>query len=345
MEESAIQPTIARVEKRLENLVAANKVPGLSVAIYQKDVLDWQAGFGFSNIEDRTPVYPPDTIFRAASVSKPITACALAVMISEGLIDLDASFYDYVPDFPRKKHDFSIRQLAAHTAGIRGYKGKEYALNKPYTIRESLEVFQEDPLLFKPGTQFHYNSFGYVLLSLAMEEASGIPFEVYTREKVLIPLGMNNTIPEQPPTTNEKRTTTNQQATFYTRLRSGFRKAIAVDNRYKLAGGGYLTTVNDMTSLGKAVLHKSFYPETLDVFLKPQKIMEKSTYYGLGWEVSEDAQGRPFYGHIGNQVGGYSYFRIYPETGLIFSTLVNCTDPKIQHILDEAVAEFHDYSS
>jgi len=336
MEHSAKQLAITRSVATLKTLVRDKKVPGLAIAVYKKDSWDWKAGFGYADMGRETPVNPSETRFRAASVSKPIAACALASMVAEGLIDLDASFYKYVPYFPKKKYDFSIRQLAAHTAGIRGYKGKEYALNKPFTIRESLQVFQDDPLLFEPGTEFHYNSFGYVLLSLAMEEASGIPFNVYTRESILTPLEMNDTLPEIPKIANK------QQATCYTRWSSGFRRATPVDNRYKLAGGGYLTTVQDMIQLGRFVLEERFYPEVISTFLETQSAAGNNTYYGLGWEVSEDIKGRPFYGHIGNQVGGYSYFRIFPDTGLIAAALVNCGDPGIQAYLDTLVEDYHD---
>ena len=335
MENSAVQLFITSARERLEELVRQRIVPGLSFAVFQKDTFNWQEGFGYSNIDDKIQVNPVVTRFRAASVSKPITACALATMVAEDMIDLDSSFYEYVPYFPKKQYDFNIRQLAAHTAGIRGYRGKEYALNRPYGIRDSLVVFQNDSLLFKPGSQFHYNSYGYVLLSLAMQEASGIPFDVYTREKVLVPLGMSNTLPEQPNTNND------QQAKFYTRWTAGFRIATEVDHRFKLAGGGYLTTVEDMVKLSRAILDKSFYPDIMSEILKAQIAGRNNTYYGLGWEVSEDLQGRPFYGHIGNQIGGYSYFRIFPGTGLIIAALVNCSDPDIRNILDEILEEIH----
>ncbi|MBT8321687.1 MAG: beta-lactamase family protein [Eudoraea sp.] len=338
MENSAKQIAITQAEGILEKLVSDKLVPGLAIAVFMKDNWNWKSGFGYADMEEKIPINPAETRFRAASVSKPITACALASMVAEGMIDLEASFYKYVPYFPKKQYDFSIRQLAAHTAGIRGYKGKEYALNKSYTIKDSLEIFQEDPLLFEPGTQFHYNSYGYVLLSLAMEEASGIPFDIYIRERVLTPLGMNNTLPEEPDNTNK------QQATCYTRWISGFRKATRVDNRYKLAGGGYLTTVQDMIALGQAVLNESYHPEVMSTLLESQQVMGKKTYYGLGWEVSENRTALAFYGHIGNQVGGYSYFRIFPDTGLVVAALVNCTDPKIQVTLDGMVDEFHAFS-
>ena len=318
----------------LSELVDQKLIPGIAISIYRGDQPLVHRGFGYADLEKRVPVTPGKTLFRAASVSKPITACALASLVAAGHIKLEASIYEYVPYFPKKKYDFTVKQLAAHTAGIRGYRGKEYAFNEPYTIRDSLQVFQEDPLLFKPGTEFHYNSYGYVLLSLAMQEVAAMPFADYVREKVLIPLGMTNTRPENPNTINQ------QRASFYTKRSNGFQKATPVDNRYKLAGGGYLTTTTDMIRLGQAILEKRLYPKEMSAILEAQEINGKSTYYGLGWEVSEDAKGRPYFGHIGNQVGGYSYFRIFPDSGLIVAALVNCTAPKIQELLDGIVEEF-----
>ncbi len=318
----------------LSELVLQKIIPGMAISIYRGGRPLFQQGVGYADLENETLVDPGRTLFRAASVSKPITACALATLLAEGKIDLDASFYRYVSYFPEKKYDFTLRQLAAHTAGIRGYMGKEYALNKPYSIRDSLVVFQDDPLLFEPGTQYHYNSFDHVLLSLAIEEVTGLSFSEYTREKVLHPLGMIHTKPESPETFLDG------QALYYTRIGTGFRKATPVDNRYKLAGGGYLTTAEDIIKLGRAILEKRFYPEEMAAFLEPQSIMGKSTYYGLCWEVSEDAKGRRYFGHIGNQVGGYSYFKMFPETGLIAVALVNCSDPKIQELLNGIVEEF-----
>ncbi|WP_198440154.1 serine hydrolase [Pareuzebyella sediminis] len=83
--------------------------------------------------------------------------------------------------------------MASHTAGIRGYRGFEYGLNKPYSIKESIEIFKDDDLLFKPGTAYFYSSFDWVFISLAMEEVLGSSFKEYVKIKVLEPLGMHRT--------------------------------------------------------------------------------------------------------------------------------------------------------
>lgn len=314
----------------LSELAEKQKVPGIAVSVVQNGEVMLQGGWGFADLEKQIPMDPQTILTRAASASKPIAAMALGKLVASGQMDWDGSYYDYVPYFPKKQYDFSLRQLASHTAGIRGYKGKEYALNKPFSIRDSLAVFQDDPLLFEPGTSYHYNSYDWVLLSLAIEEVTGQSFEQFVRKEILDPLGMQLTRPEVPIESDPN------IAQFYTRGRTGFRKASQVDNRYKLAGGGYLTTAEELALFGLACLENRILDmDTMDEILSPQMVGLQNTYYGLGWEVSEDNKGRPYYGHRGNSVGAYTNFYLYPEQNLIFVSLINCSDPGVQMVLDE----------
>ncbi|MFT4832627.1 MAG: serine beta-lactamase-like protein LACTB [Psychroserpens sp.] len=329
-----VQENLVQADILLQNLIEEKKIPGLAVTVLKEGDTIFQKGYGYADLDTKSRVDPRKTMFRIASVSKPLAATALAYMVEDGLIDLDASFYDYVPYYPKKKYDFTIRQLAGHTAGIRGYQGKEHGLNKPYSIKESIEIFKESDLLFEPGTSYHYNSFDWVLVSLAMQEASGIPFDEYVREKVLLPLKLYNTTPE----VAHKRYS--GAATFYSKNRIGFRKAIPVNNWYKLAGGGFLSTSEDIANFGNAYLQKTVANgHPWSQFVTSERVNGKPTFYGLGWQVSRDKKGRPFYGHVGNGVGGYSNLFIYPNQHVVFSILVNCTNPEIQQELDEVVDE------
>lgn len=344
---------LAAADAILCDLVNGNRVPGLAVTVLKDGEKILQKGYGYADLEKKIPVDATATVFRIASVSKPIAATALAHMVVDGQIELDASFYKYVQYYPRKQWDFTIRQLASHTAGIRGYKGMEYGLNKPYTIKESIEIFKDDALLFEPGTNYLYNSYDWVLISLAMQEVSGIPFEDYVQEKVLVPLGMTKTFApnvsliaaeglknsQQPSTKTMQRVNKVFNPTkFYSKNRKGFRIATPVNNYYKLAGGGYLSTSEDISKLGQAYLDGEILDnEILSSFLVSQTIDGNSTYYGLGWQVSEDKRGRPYCGHVGNGVGGYSNFFVYPNEQMVFSILVNCTSPNIQDELDKAI--------
>lgn len=332
----------------LQNLIIAQKLPGLAITILKNGETLLQKGFGYAAIENGIQIDPKETTFRIASISKCITGLAFGKMVEEGILDWDDSFYKHVPYYPKKKFDFTLRQLASHTAGIRVYRGKEFALNKPYAIKESLAIFKDDPLVFEPGRDYLYTSFDFVLLSLAMQEASGIPFEQYVKEKVLDPLEMKNTFP--PPchpelldTSNKKLVKGLRQAqsytTYYTKTPIGFRKAIEVNNFYKLAGGGYLATSEDIAKLGQAILDKKILQkETYKQLLTAQRINTKSTYYGLGFQVSKDKLGRNFIGHVGSSVGAYSNLFIYPKEQMVVSILINCTDSGFQENLDETIS-------
>ncbi|MGB6151510.1 MAG: serine hydrolase domain-containing protein [Pricia sp.] len=386
---------LVKADMILDHLVNEKKVPGLSITVLKDGKTILQKGYGYADLENQIPVDPTQTMFRIASVSKPIAATALAHLVADGEIDLDASFYEYVPYYPQKKWDFTIRQLASHTAGIRGYRGMEYGLNQSYTIKEGTTVFKDDDLIYEPGQGYGYNSFDWVLVSLAIQEATGIPFEQYVQQKVLYPLGLKNTFAESRParrrelggnretgdsrvagsdreagdsrvvgsdreagsnresgsdqgaeknpiqeksTAFDKRQNDQHLTKFYSKNRLGFRPAIPVNNFYKLAGGGYLSTSEDIAKFGQAYLVGTILPEAIRAqFLTSQTIKGKPTYYGLGWQVSEDTKGRKFYGHVGNGVGGYSNFFVYPEEQMVFAVLVNCTDPKIQDELDDVV--------
>jgi CubicO group peptidase (beta-lactamase class C family) len=258
-------------------------------------------------------------------------------MVQEGHVNLEDDIRNYVPEFPESHGPVNLKQLASHTAGIRSYKGKEFALNRPMSIQDSLAVFIEDPLEFPPGKGYLYTSFDFVLLSLAMERAAGKPFDALVREQVLEPLGMQKTVAEAPgnPVGN--------QVEFYTKGNGGFREAVSVDTRFKLAGGGYLSTVSDVCKFGQATLEGQAMPlELSSDFLTAAEVEGTSTFYGLGFEVSHDIQGRSFYGHTGNAIGAYTNFKVFPEEQLVVAILINASTAQVQPTLDAVVAALHE---
>ena len=339
---------LEKADALFHNLVAEEQVPGMAITIFKNGQTLLQKGYGYANVERKIPVDPKQTVFRIASISKCITGLALGKMVEEGIVDLEASFYAYVPYYPKKTYDFTLRQLASHTAGIRGYRGKEYALDQPYSIKDSIEIFKDSPLSYEPGQGYLYNSFDFVLLSLAMQEASGVPFQDYVKENILMPLGLKNTFsPMDFNVSSSARLPVGQavenKAEFYTKRALSFKKAAEVNNSYKLAGGGFLSTSGDVARLGQAILEqKLLKKETYNQLLTSQEVNGKPTFYGLGFQVSQDVQGRPFVGHVGSSVGAYTNFFVYPEEELVVSVLINCTDPKVQEKLDGAIADLLD---
>lgn len=334
---SAIEPAgCGQADVLLQQLIERQEVPGLAICASYKGKNWFKGGYGFANLEEEIPVDPERAVYRIASISKPITASALATMVADGTLDLQTDIRTYVPEFPKWHGPVNLKQLAAHTSGIRAYKGKEFALNRPMQIADSLELFVRDPLEFTPGEGYLYTSLDYVLLSLAMERVAGLPFHKLVSERVLQPLHMYHTIGEVP---GER---VANQVEFYTRRRNGFQPSVPVDTRFKIAGGGYLSTVGDICRLGEAYLQGQLIPGGLySEFLTPQHAGGVPTYYGLGWEVSRDARGRTFYGHTGNAVGAYTNFKVFPDQDFVVAILINASTPGVQPNLDAVVEALH----
>ena len=319
-------------EKIIISMLDSQVIPGMSLTISKAGTTIWQQGYGLSDIETKEPIDAKHTLFRIASVSKSLSAVGLGKMMEMNLVNINESIHEYVPYFPRKNYDFTLKQLGGHLAGIRNYKGSEFMNNKPLSIREGVALFEDDSLLFQPGTKFSYNSYNWNLLSLAMQEASGISHEEFMKLNVLEPLGMYNTYPD-------KADSTLHTAVFYTRTgKKGFRIARPVHNYYKLAGGGYLSTSDDSAKLGNALLAGNFLSKEIqEDLLTSQQINGEDTGYGIGFQSSEDWNLRPYYGHVGNGIGGYAYFFVYPEEELVFALLLNVTNPNVDIQLNRII--------
>lgn len=311
-------------EKIINQLIKTQQIPGVAVSVTKRGYVLWQQGYGWADLEYKKPIQASKTLFRVASVSKPISAVALSKMQEHNDMDWNRSLYDYVPDFPKKDFDFNIKQLSGHLAGIRGYRSREVFSNASMTIEEGIGMFKDDPLEFEPGTKHAYNSFNWNLISLAMQNACGKPFQDIVRDEVLLPLQMNNTFPD----TGERLA---EQAIPYSKNGNTLSEASPVHNFYKLAGGGYLSTAVDVTKLGNAMLSHHFLSQTVqNEMLTPQCTNDNhETGYGMGWQVSNDWKGRPYFGHIGNGIGGYAWFYVYPQEEMVVTMLFNVSNPQI----------------
>ncbi len=328
-----------RADRILKKLVAKGKVPGISVSVSKDGIIKYSKGFGFADLENKVPVTPSKTIFRIGSISKTIAASGLAKMVVNNQIQLDDLVSDCISYFPTKKYKFTIKQLGGHLAGIRSYKGNEFINKLSFSIKEGVALFQNDSLLFVPGKDYLYSSYSWNLLSLAMQEVAQKPFEDIIEQNVLVPLGMKNTLADK----NENIL---GKAVFYSKkVGSGFVRSVNVSNYYKLAGGGYLSTTEDIIKLGNAYLNEDFLPKNLkEEFISSQKIDDNPTYYGIGWQSSFDHSKRPYFGHIGNGLGGYGIFYVYPKSNIVVAILMNCSNPKqnkkIRKIIDAIFQEF-----
>ena len=162
------------IEKAVSAFMSAHSVPGISIAIVQGGQPVWSSGFGLSDLEDSAPA-TSSTLYRLGSISKPITAVAILQLYERSKLDLDAPVQKYCPAFAQKDAPITSRQLLGHLSGIRHYNkdGKGYVPEDSArhfaSMEESLQLFASDPLVSKPGTQFHYSTYGYTLLGCVLE--------------------------------------------------------------------------------------------------------------------------------------------------------------------------------
>ena len=330
------QAAVDSAQKMILEAWQKHKYPGIAVAVAAEGQLIWSDAVGFADLEQRVPMWPHSR-FRIASISKPIAAAAAAKLYSQGRLDIDASVQQYVPDFPQKRWPITTRQLGAHLGGIRSYEPGEMLSAVPYeTVSDGLEVFAADTLMHEPGTRFLYSSYGWNLISAVIEGAAGASFLDHMRQEVFLPLGMLNTVADHPDKLIAHR------VRFYTRNEEGLLvNAPFVDNSYKWAGGGFLSTPIDVVQFGIAHLASTFLDDVAKELLFTEQLTStgEPTGYAFGWNVEVRADDLRYFSHRGGAIGGTSLFVIQPDTGVVVAAMINMSNADLE-IVQELVSLF-----
>jgi CubicO group peptidase (beta-lactamase class C family) len=177
------ETAIEQLEKNLPALMKAADIPGLSIALVRDGKPVWSRGFGVKNSETKEAV-TGETVFEAASLSKPVFAYAVLKLVEAGKLDLDAPLnkylpgsYDVAPDDARV-NQITARRVLTHTTGFPNWRAPRGA--------------KMLPLYFTPGERFSYSGEGFVYLSKVVERITGLKFDEYVREAVFKPLGMTS---------------------------------------------------------------------------------------------------------------------------------------------------------
>ena len=295
-------------------------IPGLSLTVAVAGKIVFSEGFGYADLEQRVPVWPT-TKFRIGSVSKPLTAAALVKLVEQDKLDLDVPIQKYLPSFPDKGAVITPRMLAGHLGGIRHYKDNEFLNWKHYdNVIASLALFQDDPLVSRPGTKFNYSSYGFNLLSAVIEKACAEDFLSCMRDLVFTPLGLRSTVADQPSELIE------QRARPYTHWKAKrLENAPYTDNSYKWAGGGFLSSSEDLVRFGNALLEPGYLKkESLALLFTTQKTKSgEETGYGMGWGIEKSKSGKRIFAHSGGSTGASSELILYPDQRLVVAMVCN----------------------
>jgi CubicO group peptidase (beta-lactamase class C family) len=305
-----------------------NNLPGLSVAVARDGEIVWTEGFGWADVEDRKPV-TPQTQFRLGSVSKTLTAAAIALLYDRGRIDLDAPVQTYVPAYPQKPWPVTTRQLMGDIAGVHRIRGDNND-NPPYgecsNVNDALKTFADEPLVFEPGTRYRFATYGWILLSAVVEAAAKQRLATFIAREIVQPLGMKSTVLEDDAVVSDLTSSYNPRANMRTKL--GVRKGARLNNSCLAGAGAFFSTPSDLARFGSAMLKPGLLKaDTLALLQTPLRLKSgASTDFALGWKVERV----PFAGASARMVAhratpnGYTIaLLLFPDHGVVVAAAAN----------------------
>ena len=300
---------LAKIPLQFKSFVERGAMAGAVMLIARRGAVVSLEAIGYQDLESKKPMRV-DTIFDIRSVTKPVTAIGIMILMEEGKLTLNEPIEKYLPEFRTtvKTEDspnrITILHLLTHTGGMplnRPQEIEDITIKRDRTLADVVGVLSKQESDFEPGTQFRYYSGGFALLGRIIEVVSGKPFEQFIKERIFDPLGMKDSsffIPA------EKR---NRVASIY-RLQDGKLnrweeiEAYARTAKYPAPEFGMYSTAPDLASLcqmmlnggsfkGKRILSRmSVETMTRNHTLNLKSaITQRPAYQGLGWGLSGDA--------------------------------------------------------
>jgi CubicO group peptidase (beta-lactamase class C family) len=308
--------TVAILQERIPELMKEAAVPGVSLALIRGGKTYWVGNFGVRDAKSQQTV-AEDTIFEAASLSKPVLAYGALKLVDQGKLDLDAPLTRYLPK-PYVEGDARLEMITAryvlsHRTGFPNWRGD----GNPLTIR------------FTPGERFSYSGEGFVYLQKVVEQLTGKSLNDYMTEAVFAPLGMTSSSYVWR-ADYDSRTAAGHDGTGQVREKSKPKDANAAASLH--------TTAGDYARFVEALLNKAGLKHgTLEEMERPQiavnpectnctdrqpKELSKTLFWGLGAGIQETKQGESLW-HWGDNGAFKCYFVAYPKQKIALVMFTN----------------------
>ena len=309
--------------------LAEQNLPGLSVAVGIDGAIVWAEGFGWADLESRVPV-APETRFRIGTASMALTSAAVGLLLEKKRLALDQEIQTHVPAFPRQPWPVTLRQVMGHVAGIRSDGGDEGPLLAEHCERwlDALPHLAGHSLLFEPGTEYRASSYGWILVSAAVEAAAGEPFLRFMRKQVFEPLGMDDTLADSTTESIPDRATS-YFPRFAAEPRYGPDRMREIDYSCYAGASAFLSTPSDLVRFGLAMNNATLLRRvTVDLLQTSERLASgQETGYGLGWDLETVSMaGAPAQavGHDGELLGGMAASLVaFPEHGIVVAVTSN----------------------
>ena len=315
------------VQSSIDSIVSAEierqNAVGVAIGVVQDGQVVFTKGYGFADREEQIPV-TNDTMFRWASISKPLTALIAGQLAAEGALDLDKDIRTYVPEFPEKnpEHPMTTRQLLGHLGGIVHYTNgpviptiRKYDSPHPYeSVILAIDTFKKSPLVAEPGAEFNYSTHGYILASAVVERAGGKPFNQLIQERISQPLNLQNLRPDY-----QWEDIPNRTVGYRSRGGTVVRST-NTDVSWKLGGGGFISTIDDLAAFAAGLTDPEFMTPELrkSLWMQQETTSGSPTRYGLGFRVKTEKATLPqkdrlVISHSGAQEKTRTIMLVFPE--------------------------------
>lgn len=308
-------------ETRVDSLFAPYAVPGspgCAVGVLERGQTVLAKGYGLADLEHRVPVSPMSR-FYMASVSKQFASLAMLIAEREGKLKLDDSIRKWLPELPGYTDGITIRRMLDHTAGLRDYLAlwSLRGFSNESVLREEATlglIARQKALNFAPGTDYSYSNSGYLLAALALKRATGVPLDVYARDKIFAPLEMKASRFQA-----DHGEPVPDRAHGY-HWREGSWKGIDVG--FDLIGsGGMYSNIEDMLRWARNFDQPAVGKGLLETLRTPGRLNDGRRTpggYALGIIETDGA-----YSHSGAAAGYSTYFLRVPKHGLSVICLCN----------------------
>ena len=311
------------------NDLSEQNLAGLSIAVGAGGEVVWAEGFGWADLENKVQV-APSTRFRIGTASKVLTSAAVGLLLESNRLNLDDEIQTAVPEFPKKDWPVTLRQVMGHVAGIRNDGGDEGPLLSARCERpaHALRAFADRPLLFEPGTEYRFSSYGWIVVSAAVEAAAGEPFLAVMRQRIFEPLGLRHTNAD-----SSTDPAPNRATPYFPRFaadpRYGLHLMRPLDYSCYAGASVFVSTPSDLVRFGLAITRGTLLqPATVQVLQTSQRLTSgEETGYGLGWDlgmVTVAGKETRSVGHDGTLLGGpVSSLMTFPEHGIVVAVTSN----------------------
>lgn len=302
----------------------------------------YKGAFGLANQEWNIP-NTTDTKFMIGSVSKPVTAMLMLIQSEKGLISLDKTIADYLPEFTGKPAaKITIRQLISHTSGMPNYDiMKDFfprISRQNFTREDYVKIYMDSALAFEPGTRYSYSSWGFFTLGYIMERVTGKSYSQLMKEDIFDKLGMNSS------GSYFHTQIVNKRATGYDYSFGGYTSSDFRDQSNTMGTGDLYSTVEDLFKFHLAISNNSLISKKLtDEMLTPGMAPAN---YGYGWfnknfrYTPTDSVASNF--HLGMTEGFISFMLRIPSTNSMVVILCNSSPTDFFGITSNLVKVLYD---